>query len=334
MVGTCPRRKSPLAAKFTESPSIDDRVTEFRVGSGVAVRVTDRSVTRRDFLHQSRDGLAGSIVGRIASGVSSFTKAAIALGAIGGSTRTVLAQAPGRSNEPGTAGGKTNAISTTVPTPAARFERGFDVHYGEYDEALRVASLAYRFEQADGRYRASSDGEAVGIVALVYSGKLRQSSEGQFDSNGLTPRRYREKRGKRAERTIDFDPVARTMSTSASERPLPFPPLTQDRLSVFFHLAWRVRRDPAGVRPGKSFLLPLASTKHVDMVTVTSMGEKPLRIGGESVPTLQLKLRNEARQDDPRIDVWLSADADRMPVRIRFEESDGTVVDQIQRRNR
>lgn len=221
-----------------------------------------------------------------------------------------------------------------TPALASRFERWFDVHYGEYNDALRVAALAYRFEHSGGKYRASSDGEAVGIVALLYSGKLRQSSEGELDSNGLAPRRYREKRGKRAERTIDFDPATRGMSTSAVDRPVPFPPLTQDRLSIFFQLAWMIQREPARAAAGQAFQVPLASTKHVDIVTVTSAGPKTLRIDGEAVPTLALRLRNEAKRDDPRIDVWLSAGTDRMPLRIRFEESDGTVVDQVHRANR
>ncbi|MGE0310210.1 MAG: DUF3108 domain-containing protein [Lautropia sp.] len=287
-----------MAAKFTESSKRVGRGARARGASTVAARIG----ARRDFLHCSRDGIVAAVAA--ASSVSRATP--------------VLAR-------PATPAG---------PAIAPRFERWFDVHYGEYGSALRVATLAYRFEEEDGRYRASTDGEAVGIVALVYSGKLRQASRGELGATGLTPLRYVEKRGKRAERAIDFDPATRTMTGTGASAPVPYPPATQDRLSIFFQLAWMLRREPDRAAIGGAFRVPLASMKSVDIVTVTSAGPVTLDIAGEAVPTLALRLRNEARQDDPRIDVWLSADADRMPLRIRFEESDGTVVDQIHRRNR
>ncbi len=232
------------------------------------------------------------------------------------------------------AGATTSSDPAALPTLAARFDRTFDVHYGEYGSALRVAVLAYHFAHADGRYRATTEGEAVGLVALVYSGRLRQASHGGFDGSGLTPLGYVEKRGKRAERSIAFDPATRTMTGTGTTAPVPYPPATQDRLSIFFHLAWALQRDPARAASGSRFRVPLASTKSVDIVTVSSDGPSMLDIDGERVSTTALRLRNEDKRDDPRIDVWLSADGQRMPVRIRFEESDGTVVDQIHRRHR
>ena len=224
------------------------------------------------------------------------------------------------------------AKAAKVATLPTQFERWFNVHYGDYPDALRVAELAYRFEQSDGTYRASTDGAAVGIVALVYSGKLMQLSEGEVGADGLAPLHYVEKRGKRAERALRFDPHARTMIGLGEPAKVTVPPSTQDRLSVFFQLAWLVQRNPASAEAGRSFRLPLASMKGVDIVTVSSAGATRLRIHGESVPVLALRLRNEAKRDDPRIDVWLSTEADRMPLRIRFEEHDGTVVDQVIRR--
>ena len=224
--------------------------------------------------------------------------------------------------------------SAGPPTIPARFERAFNVHYGDYPNALRVAEVTYRFERANGKYLARTDGAAVGIVSLVYSGHLTQSSEGVASADGLSPLRYAEKRGKRAERVLVFDPVAQTMIGMGDPPKVSVPAATQDRLSIFFQLAWLVRRQPAMIEAGRTLRLPLASMKGVDIVTVTSAGRTELGIDGDRVPVIALRLRNLAKPDDPRIDVWLAIDGDGMPVRIRFEEQDGTVVDQVRRTGR
>lgn len=207
----------------------------------------------------------------------------------------------------------------------------FDVYFGNYASGMRIAELTYRFAHDAGQYRASTDGHAIGLVALVYSGQLVQSSEGRMEPSGLKPERYAEKRGKRPERELRFDHREGRMIGVGTPPEVPMPNGTQDRLSIIYQLSMLARTYPGRFAADRQFRIPLASMKTVDLATLTSAGDEELAVDGRTLAGLKVKVRNEASRDDPKIDIWLGRADAMLPVRIRFEESDGKVIDQVYR---
>jgi hypothetical protein len=212
-----------------------------------------------------------------------------------------------------------------LPPPETR---RFDVSLGEYNQGARLAEVSYRLEHGDGRYRIDTMAQATGVVALVYSGQLTQTSEGIIGPAGLVPERYVEKRGRRPERSLRFDHGRGRMIGNGEPPEVALPVGTQDRLSLGYQLGLIARADRRATKAGYNLLLPLASLKRVDIAAIKCGGETLLRVRGELFRTIKYEIRNERHADD-RIDIWLGPDQSMLPVRIRFEEGDGKVIDQV-----
>ncbi|MET0507803.1 MAG: DUF3108 domain-containing protein [Burkholderiaceae bacterium] len=212
-----------------------------------------------------------------------------------------------------------------LPPPETR---RFDVSIGDYHEGARLAEVSYRLDHGDGVYRIDTAAQATGVVALVYSGQLTQTSEGVVGPDGLVPERYVEKRGRRPERTLRFDRSRGRMIGNGDPPEVALPVGTQDRLSLGYQLGLIARADRRATKAGYHLSLPLASMKRIEMASIKCGGETVLRVRGEHFRTVKYEIRNERHADD-RIDIWLGPDQFMLPVRIRFEEGDGRVIDQV-----
>lgn len=214
-----------------------------------------------------------------------------------------------------------------LPPPG---EQRFLVFYGDMSRDLRVAEIGYRLDHDADGYRLATQGKAVGMVAMFYSGVLVQNSVGRVGTEGLLPDRYSERRGNRAERVLQFDHARHRMMLGPAGPPeVPLPPGTQDRLSVFYQLGLMARSQPALFQAGNRFTLPLASLKRVDIATFSVTGAGTVKTTRGAVPALRLTVRNEADPEDPTIEVWLGSELAMLPARIRVEEPDGKVIDQV-----
>ena len=117
---------------------------------------------------------------------------------------------------------------------------------------------------------------------------------------------------------------------------VPAPVGTQDRLSIFFQLGLIARGRPALMKPGSRFSLPLASMREIDRPTFTVVGHESVKSaggGGTAIDTVRITVRNEADPTDPVFDVWLAPEQSMLPARIRMQEHDGKMVDQVMLRS-
>ena len=217
-------------------------------------------------------------------------------------------------------------VSVALPAPGSQ---RFRVHYGDMSRGMVVAEVDYRLEHRGDQFEISTRGEAVGMVAMFYSGILVQTSNGRVGKDGLLPEQYRERRGKRPERMLRFDHARRRMIRLGDAAEVPMPPGTQDRLSVFYQVGLLARSRPERFHPGQRFTLPLASMREIDTASFTVAGPESVNTLRGALPALHLKARNEADPDDPRFDVWLATELSMLPARIRVEEADGKVIDQV-----
>lgn len=211
--------------------------------------------------------------------------------------------------------------------PGSRRQR-FKVYWGEFSEGRSVARLEYRLSHDGERYALRTEGEAEGLLSLVYSGTLTQSSAGRLGPGGLQPVRYAETRGKRAERAVVFDPDGRRLLPGGGE-PVPLPAGTQDRLSVFYQIGLLVRAEPARFVAGLAFELPVATLREVRTERFVVVGPDVLMTPGGPIHALHLARPVRPGTDDPRIDLWLGYDFEMLPVRLRIEDASRRVLDQV-----
>ncbi|NLD54203.1 MAG: DUF3108 domain-containing protein [Burkholderiaceae bacterium] len=222
-----------------------------------------------------------------------------------------------------------STASRVAPLPEP-VTQSFQVYYGDMSRKLVVAEASYRLAHGDGRYELGTEGKAIGVVAIFYSGVLVQQSVGRVGPAGLVPERYRERRGKRPERGIRFDYARGLMLGNGEPAPeVPLLPGTQDRLSIFYQVGLMARARPRDFVAGRQFTVPLASMKTIDQPRFTVVGEEPVRTARGDVAALHLKVRNEDDPTDPVIDAWLAPAMSMLPARIRVEDEDGKVIDQV-----
>lgn len=216
---------------------------------------------------------------------------------------------------------------TPLPLPpVGRWQ--FKLYFGDYTGKLQIASLDYSIEHDGANYHLRSEGRAVGIVSLLYSGVLTQDSVGTLSENGLAPRAYTEKRGSRPERSLSVDAASRRVHFAGKE-PETLVDGAQDRLSALVQLGLMARALPQRFVKGNVIALPELTLGDIEKSRYLSLGDSVLDTENGPLRTLHLERTAPRGKDDPKIEVWLGYDQTMRPVRIRATEPGGRVLDQL-----
>lgn len=219
-------------------------------------------------------------------------------------------------------------LAVALPPLAGSHARRFKVYWGDYEGRQSVARIRYELTVEGDRYEVRTEGEAEGLISLVYAGTLTQVSSGRMGPGGLIPLRYAEGRGKRAVRAVAFDPEASQLLPEGGA-PIAVPRGIQDRLSVFYQLGLMARAQPAAFAPGQEVIVPVASLREMRSERFTVVGDEVLMVPGSSLRALHLHRPPPAGSRDPKIDLWLGYDQQMLPVRLRIEDRSQRVLDQL-----
>ena len=225
----------------------------------------------------------------------------------------VVGSAPAETPEPATA-------QPPVSTFPRRARLGFKLTLG--DRGMLIGNAVHTW-QSDGKtYRIESHSTSAGVVALFKTVKLSQSSEGVLDDGGLKPRLFRTERDGKVteEASFNWESGQVTLKNGDKIREVPLTPGAQDMLSLFYQSALTWRGDATiatNVATGKSF----------NTYQLTLVGEEwlPTRLG--RLATVHLKRITSAGED--AVDIWLGRDLAWLPVRIRFADRKGDIIDQL-----
>jgi hypothetical protein len=234
---------------------------------------------------------------------------------------------PGASESAAAAGPATAAAEPA--STASENRHLFKVYYGTVSRKVPVAKLEYSVRQDGDRYEIRTVAKADGLAAFVYSGVLTQTSSGRIGPEGLEPHEYVEQRGNRPQRVVSFDHDLGQLTAADRRSTVALPQGTQDRLSVIYQLGLLARATPERFAPGSVHAVPVASLKRISSEYFSVVGEETLQSADGPVRALHLSRPSPTGSDDPRIDVWLGYDLDMLPVRVRFEDSGGRVLDQV-----
>ena len=180
--------------------------------------------------------------------------------------------------------------------------------------------ISYQFKP-DGSYLLKSVAEAKGLAAFVLS-KLTQVSEGVVTERGLKPSRYIYQYGKNKDksRRAIFDWSAGTLTMEAGKK-IHAEDLvegTQDFLSVMYQFMF--------VPPLEQMQLAVTDGKKLGHHVYSFEGEETLKTRMGMLRTLHIAKTNA--DNDRKIDLWLAMDYRHIPVKMRFTEKDGSVIEQ------
>lgn len=165
------------------------------------------------------------------------------------------------------------------------------------------------------------------VKALLF-GQRSQTSVGTLDlANGLQPTRYGDK--SRSERATHFDrtrtPPALRFSANTPDAPLQ--PHTQDRLSVLLQLAAMFAGEPSRFGPGDTVALHTAGPRDADVWPFRVGTAAPLVLPVGTLDAVHL-VRAPLHAYDNRVELWLAPSLGYVPVRMRWTQANGDVVDQ------
>lgn len=188
-------------------------------------------------------------------------------------------------------------------------------------------------QSAAGTLQWSSDGRTYQLLLeskALFLSLLRQTSVGSLGAAGLQPERYSDKRFRRSEEAAHFQPDKGIISFANNKPDAPWVSGAQDRLSVILQLAGIVGGDPAKILAQRTINVPVAGTSEAEMWTFALEGQEKITLPAGTTTAMHL-VRYPRKEFDRKIELWLAPQLDYMPVRIKFVEQNGTVLEMLLR---
>lgn len=249
-----------------------------------------------------------------------------------------LAGEPG----PGTGTGQ-DEVAPPAPAPA-QAEAPLPVQPEEKPQPVTRAlpppptQLHYSVEtrRSDGNYqgvgiiRFSQDGAQYSVdgeVKLLFMSLLTFQSKGSIEPHGLAPLLYTEKRFRKSATNTHFQREKALVSFSASTVNFPRSGLEQDRASIVWQLASLGRGDPAQLTPGVELDIFVAGTRDGETWHLQVTGEEEVQAASRTLRALRILRRPRPGSYEQQLDIWLAPALEWYPVKLRFTEPNGDVLD-------
>ena len=172
------------------------------------------------------------------------------------------------------------------------------------------------FRRNGDAYTMESTQQALGIV------EAQQSSAGTVGRGGLVPRLFTQRSSRRPQLSVEFDWAAQRVTFSQTGESAPARPQMQDRLSLLFQLGWRQRTEPAA----GTIEVPVAVQRSATTYLFSARGSETLDLPAGRFKTVKYE-RHRGDSDDS-LEVWLAPALCSLPVRLRFTDDKGLVIDQ------
>jgi hypothetical protein len=189
------------------------------------------------------------------------------------------------------------------------------------------ATIRYEATIAGGRYGVNMQWQRR---ADSYVLSLREAhnqfgfeSSGRLGSIGLIPVRYTDKRPFRSMTAANFDYPARLVRFSTTAETVPLQAGAQDLVSIAMQLASFARGDAALLRSGLQIEMQVADTKRATRWLWRAVADETIQTGMGSLKTLHMARRAPDGSSETSVDVWLAADHDWLPVRIKRSDAKG-----------
>jgi len=174
----------------------------------------------------------------------------------------------------------------------------------------------------DGRkYSVISETKTVGLAALFYKLNVHRESRGLLTASGLRPLRFEEDNSRKPRRAAAFDWDAGQVKLTDGDKieTVPLSDNTFDPTSLPYAFAFAQSNQ-------ENMKVFVADGRRLADYEYRIIGKETLKTPLGELETLHFQKVREA--DDKRgLEFWLSVDRHFLPVKIRYVEKNGTMVD-------
>ena len=174
----------------------------------------------------------------------------------------------------------------------------------------------------------ASQYEARLEVSHFLLGSRVQTSLGQITPEGLAPRRFGDK--VRSEQAAHFQRDKGLITYSANTPDAPLLAGMQDRLSVFIQISGMLLADPPRWGTGAVMSFNTTGARDSEPWAFQVAGMEQLKMPYGNLEALRL-VRQEQKQYDQRVELWMAPSMEHLPVRIRITQTSGDQVDLLLR---
>lgn len=207
------------------------------------------------------------------------------------------------------------------PLAAAQPPQKVQIVYAVTSGSMQLGE-GHDFLEHDGKkYSVVSETKTVGVAALFYKLNIRRESRGLLTSGGLRPLQFEEKNSRKPRRAADFDWDAGQVKLTDGDKieTVPLSANTFDPTSLPYAFAFAQSNQ-------ESMKVFVADGRRLADYEYRIIGKETLKTPLGKLETLHFQKVREA--DDKRgLEFWLSVDRHFLPVKIRFVEKNGTMVD-------
>jgi hypothetical protein len=205
----------------------------------------------------------------------------------------------------------------------------FDMYLGAA-EGEPLAIMTHELKFTEQGYEISSRGEALGLMAILYSGLLTQRSVGVMTNGGFSPQHYSEQKGKKPETTVLFDRNNTSIQFGNSPRQ-PLPENTQDRLSVIYALSAQLREYATKdllPKQGDVVKYKVANTQNIEDFDLECLGYETVVLPNRETQALKFRRTKQTNSEKTSIELWFSPKEEWLPIQIRLTDKKGMVFTQ------
>lgn len=198
----------------------------------------------------------------------------------------------------------------------------YELKYGS--AGLPLGRTEHRWQIDEQQYSLHTEVSTTGLVAMLKSFSYRQFSRGEVSRLGLRPVRLDVSQSGKRDESAEFDWKGGEVVIRRGEgkiRRAPIQPGDQDVLSLWHQVRWLPVDSPAAML--------VATNKAAVQVRIEWQGVERLSLPAGEFVARKLQVLADDRALD--LEIWLSDDARRLPLRVRMTERKGDVIDQLAR---
>lgn len=182
----------------------------------------------------------------------------------------------------------------------------------------------FKWQAGQGKYSVVAETRAM-LLGKV----LETRSEGGIDEFGLAPVSFVENRLRKPPTTTRFDRAAKSISFADSIHTYPIKGGEQDRTSIIWQLVSVARATPAKFITGSEWDFFVAGPHDADPWTFKVLEKTATRTPLGNLATLRIVRKPPPDAKAQSVELWLAPGLEWYPVRVRFADEDGNVIEQF-----
>ncbi|MCE2781557.1 DUF3108 domain-containing protein [Limnohabitans sp.] len=175
-----------------------------------------------------------------------------------------------------------------------------------------------RWQRNAGAYAA-----ALSVRAFLLGTRLWRS-QGLITAQGLAPVRFSD--NWRSERATHFDAEQNRIVFSSNAPSAPLQPGAQDQISLYPQIAALMAQEGGRLQPGLRLQVQTATVRDALPWLLTLEQEETLQVEGQNLQATKWVCQPRNRFD-AKVEFWLAAKHDWLPVRIRITQVSGSFID-------